>query len=158
MIPGRQYGTKGGTHRRDASGKVIGYRFDSFSVHLVTHLARTAGARIVWNTTHNDRGIEALRADALESGLDLTLFHDDPQTAYPGEMKFSGYAWSMTRLKAIRRWLAAHPEVTHWVALDDDPIRARNAIRIDFHSGITSVHVDKAMEILGVEAKKLVVV
>lgn len=157
MIPGRQYAAKGGTQRR-AGGALIGYRFDPSSVNLVTHLARTADARIVWNTTHNARGITQLTEDAVASGLDHQLFHADPQTEYPGEVKFSGYAWSMTRLKAIRRWLAAHPEVTHWVAFDDDPIRSKNAVRIDFQSGITSGHVDKAMAILGVDAPKLVVV
>lgn len=158
MIPGRQYGGKMGVQRRTGGG-LIGYLFDPFCVRMVTHLATTAGAKIVWNTTHNLRGINQITEDAVASGLDPALFHPTaPQTIYPGEQsKFGQLSWGVSRLKAIQRWTESQRDLTHWVALDDEPIKSKNAILIDFQAGITSGHIDRAMLILGVDAPKLAV-
>lgn len=162
MIPGRQYETKLGIKRRNKRGEMIGYRFDPFSVHLVTHLARTANAAIVWNTMHNQRGLSAITEDARASGLDETLFHETcPQTCYPAPLEpwkmSQGIIPGMTRISAITTWLTMHPKVTHWVALDDELIKHKNAILVDFEGGLTSGHIDRAMEILEVQAERLVV-
>ena len=40
-----------------------------------------------------------------------------------------------------------HPETTHWVALDDELIKHKNAIFVDFDAGLTSKEIDRAVKI-----------
>lgn len=157
LIPGRQYKTREGTHRYSRTGGLIGYRFDAFCVRIVSDLARTAAARIVWNTTHNARGLNQLMDDAQASGFDLSLFHEThPQTEYPGEQTFSGLFRGKSRLQSIRGWLSAHPEVTDWIVIDDERIRTPRLVHVSFDQGVTSKHYDRALDLLGVDAPRKV--
>lgn len=158
LIPGRQYETRRGTHRRGKDGKAIGYLFDPFCVKMVTHLAQTAGAAIVFNTMHNDRGIKALMADMAASGFDHALLHQtDPQTDFParGMSRAASFIGTYSRLKAITMWLDRNRGTTGWVALDDEKIAHPNAVLVDFEGGVSSRHVDKALDIFGVKEGKL---
>lgn len=54
-----------------------------------------------------------------------------------------------TRGDEIRAWLAAHPEVSAWVAVDDDVVDVGSFVRTDASVGLTDEDVERLAERLG---------
>lgn len=148
MIPGRQWRQGPEPHRWSKDGRRLGWRFDPECVWHISDLALRTKARIVWNSTHCQRGATALARDAVASGLRLDILHADSCTTYPGMTYLSPFSLPVTRLGAIRRWLMAHRGVEAWVVLDDEWLWSKNAVRVKYKHGITTREVDRAAEIL----------
>lgn len=151
LIPGRMYRTSRGTHRKDENCVVTGYHFDPVAVSMLHKICGETGAKIVWNTAHNARGLSDLWSDADANGLPRDLFHEDAQTAYPGgydKIPGSALLGSISRILAITRWLNEHPHTEAWVAIDDELIDTPRLIHIDFEMGMTVETYDLALSLL----------
>lgn len=68
----------------------------------------------------------------------------------------SGQGCAWTRGNQIVQWVEQHPEITDWVALDDDLLDSTlgdiqsHAIQTSAETGLRDVDVEKALRILGV--------
>lgn len=125
------------------------------TVAVLTELCVRTKAKIVFNTTHS-RSIpshgtmdEDIAGALVRHGFDAKHLHaSDRHTRYP----------DISRDQAVREWLARHPEVTKWVALDDakftdDP----RLILVDPDSGLTLRHLELAIEKLGGKAPLILI-
>lgn len=109
------------------------------TVAVLSRLCERTGAKIVFNSTHNDPWEWAPDiVDALvRAGLDRSHVHPThDRTAYP----------AVPRAQAAAEWLAAHPEVDDWIAFDDvafidDP----RLIWVDPEAGLHLGHLNKAL-------------
>jgi len=87
--------------------------------------------KIVVSSTWRKLGRAACDQLFEQNGIDPSHFHDDWAT--PTKM-------SATRTDEILLWLRDHPEVTTWVALDDEHLsweHLPNAIQCDLYDGFT---------------------
>jgi hypothetical protein len=117
---------------------------DPISIGLVRQLCRTAEAKIVVSSTWrlDDFVLHQLKL----AGFCHTDFHSDFRTA-----RLDGI-----RGKEVARWLEQHPEVTHYVCLDDDSdfLPGQNLVKTDGVNGISAENYYQALEYLGVEDKR----
>lgn len=89
-----------------------------------------SGAKVVTNSHHNNEynGVGSIKERLIEQGLKEEHFHEDHQTIYPNMRE---------RDTAVREWLARHPEVSEWLAIDDTPFLDENLILVNSDAGIT---------------------
>ena len=128
--------------------------FERLSPKCVTALQRildTTGAKVVvsstWRLYH---GLDGMRTILAEAGLRAEVVGVTPYLR--GEPNLSAPGWSRTvpRREEIAAWLAEHPEVTAWCALDDDPEAGpTNLIETDDRIGLTEANADAAITLLG---------
>ena len=104
------------------------WKYDYVAVCMLKSLAKNFGIKIVYNSSHNDLGPEYIRHQATLNSL-LQHLHEDFMTDFPRT--------TYKREEGIEKWLQAHPETTHWAAVDDFELALPNAIKIDFNIGIT---------------------
>ena len=112
---------------------------------IIKELQKKTAAVIVFNTTHNIpiEGIDDIKDIFIKNGMPKEAFHEDDRTQFP---HFT------TRLKAILDWLENHPEVTDWVALDDELFTNRDwLIHVDFNTGITPIHMNAVYKAFGMK-------
>lgn len=140
----KQYGS-----RRSKKAKQRGDIFDQFcpkAVKILNSILEETDAEIVvtstWRTycdleymqnLYTERGI-------IKSPIDFTLDLEnvwDPKDDF-NEYKDRDKLAAGIRVKEINWWLKDHPEVTHWVAIDDlDLSKAKNFVLCpDEHEGI----------------------
>ncbi|MGE0432178.1 MAG: HAD domain-containing protein [Planctomycetota bacterium] len=131
--------------------------FEASACGQLARLIEHSGARIVISSTwrYTDDASDLLRAHLATQGLrahDETPFVDDSAARFaatdPAMLRTHEPA-AVTRAYEIFRWLLAAPDVQSWVALDDlDLPIGVHLIRTTWECGLTSSHVDRAMEIL----------
>lgn len=137
MLPGRAYVLP-------ENNKVMPRSFDKIAVHSVLALLTRAPAKLVISSTWATMGRETFSEVLTENGIDPAFLHDDWMT--PRKM-------SSSRATEIKWWLEEHPEVTHWVALDDDPTvysLRPNGIQCHFNDGLLTGHFDQAKAVLDI--------
>jgi hypothetical protein len=121
--------------------------FPAIPIACMNALCERSGAKIVLNTTHNNPidGVPDIKVMLIRAGLKEEHFHVDSKTSYPNNTISGG-----RRMLAVNEWLEEHPEVTQWVAFDDEPFtNLENLILIDMDSGIHVGHLNQALGILG---------
>jgi len=109
------------------------------TVAVLSRLCERTGAKIVFNSTHNDQwdGVPDIVDALVAAGLDRSHVHPThDRTAYP----------AVSRAQAAAEWLAAHPEVDDWIAFDDvafidDP----RLIWVDPNAGLHLTHLNEAL-------------
>lgn len=117
--------------------------FPVTTVAVVNELCERTGAKIVFNTTHNRPFPDVPNIDAalVRHGLCESHLHPtDRHTNYP----------DIARDLAVKEWLARHPEVREWVALDD--VRCADddhMILVDGDAGLHVGHLNDAIHRLG---------
>lgn len=119
-------------------------QFPKTTLGAMNYLCRKSGAKIVLNTTHNTPANDApdIEVSLAAQGLNPDHFHDDLKTRYP----------ALPRDVAVKEWLAEHPGVD-WVAFDDVRFTEDDRlIWIDPDQGITTAHVNQALERWGIHA------
>lgn len=94
--------------------------FPETTVAVLKRMCENTGAKLVINSTHNtcieSREVDGFTIHTVEEtlkrnhGFTDDHFHPDSRTRYP----------AVNRLTAVTDWLALHPEVTDWVAIDDN--------------------------------------
>lgn len=105
--------------------------FDPCAASMLNKLIIESGAKIVisstWGMFGKQRCVELLR----DNGIDPSHLHKDWIT--PRKM-------SSARFHEIKWWLADHPEVTHYVAIDDENLNMEfvpNAVLCDGQEGFS---------------------
>lgn len=105
--------------------------FDPVAVSLVNKLIEDSGAKIVISSTWRFQGNEKITAVLSKNGIDPTHLHKDWETP----RKFTSQ-----RIHEIKWWLDDHPEVTHYVAIDDETLNIEfvpNAVLADAYEGLS---------------------
>lgn len=117
-------------------------QFDPLAVRMLNHLIALSGAKIVMSSAWAVGGYSYINRVLQENGIHPKHLHKDWIT--PRDGKYS-------RQEEIQRWLDKHPEVTHYAALDDDPVdRLPGGVQIDFEDGFRIADFRKAVKLLGV--------
>lgn len=118
-------------------------RFPATTIAALNELCSCSGAKIVFNTTHNDTWPEVadIEVAMVEQGLEPIHLHPtDLRTSYPAK----------PRAEAASEWLARHPEVERWVALDDARFTEdERLILVDPNGGLHLGHVNTALALFG---------
>ena len=95
----------------------VEFRLDNFNkkaVNILNDILKQTGAEIVvssdWkgHATLEELKEMYIKYGVIKSPIDITPNH-----------YFGRYELEMTRCSEIKDWLEEHPEVTHWVAVDD---------------------------------------
>ena len=105
--------------------------FDPVATSLVNALIAQSGAKIVMSATCRHKGLDFVRDLLLKNGIDPIHLHEDWSTP----CKMSSY-----RIHEICWWCDKHPEVTHYVAIDDeylDPEWVQCAVRCCTYEGFS---------------------
>ncbi len=89
-------------------------KFDPCAVGMVKELLKLSGAQIVISSCWKSSGKAACQNLLEINGIPSYHIHNDWRTTR-GE----------TRTQEIKNWLIDHPEVTHYVALDDELLDSR---------------------------------
>lgn len=117
------------------------------------------GARIVWSTTWRlRRNPWELDAWLHEHGLKAKSLDSTPDSARPLDGGL-GILTARPRSEEVAEWLRAHPEVTHWVTIDDDMGAALDPARHvqcedEKGGGLNQERADLAIRILGAEPER----
>jgi hypothetical protein len=124
-------------------------KFPATTIGAVNYLCKKSGAKIVLNTTHNisHDDVPDIEIALAEHGLNPDHFHEDIKTSYP----VNG------RGGAVAAWLSTHPGVD-WLAFDDARfIENDRLIWIDPDQGITTAHVNQALQQWGVQGAVILI-
>jgi hypothetical protein len=124
MIPVRAYWLPNQT-------KPIVSTFDPVAVSLVNNLLANSGAKLVISSSWRKQGFDEVMATLEKNGIDPKHVHEDWDTPW----KFSSQ-----RIHEIKWWLDDHPEVTHYVAIDDEGLEMSfvpNAVLADAYEGLS---------------------
>jgi hypothetical protein len=106
-------------------------RFDPCAVSMLNRLIGFSGAQIVISSTWGREGYETICEVLGRNGIDPALLHKDWVT--PRKM-------SSSRTMECKWWLNDHPEVTHYVAIDDEQLDydiLPCAVLADAHEGLS---------------------
>lgn len=117
-------------------------RFPETTVAVIRELCERTGAKVVFNTTHNVPipDVDDIHIALSKAGLDGAHYHADRHTLYP----------QIDRALAVKEWLARHPEVEDWIALDDVKFTTdERLIFVDSDSGVTIQHLNMGIDRLG---------
>ena len=117
--------------------------FPETTVAAINRLCSDSEAKIVFNTTHNRpfKDVPNIDDALVNHGLDPDHLHPtDRHTKYP----------DISRDLAVKEWLARHPEVEAWVAIDDVECAEKpNMILVDPDAGLHVGHLNQASMVLG---------
>lgn len=128
MIPLRAYGL--------STNKCPVDKFDPCATDMVMQLIEKSSSpeqqtKIVCSSTWGYQGLERFSKLLLDNHIPPTLLHDDWITP----RKMSSY-----RCHEVRWWLERHPEITHYVAIDDERLHEEfvpNAVLCDGYEGFS---------------------
>ena len=124
--------------------------FDPVAVAMVLHLVVKAPAKLVISSAWamHEGSLDRLIEDFAINGIRFSRYvHADWRTPRGGTLE--------TRSDEILAWLAKHPEVTHWTALDDEETPAPGGVLCDFTDGLLMRHFDQAGDLLGIDNRIL---
>lgn len=149
MIPGRSYTMPGQT-------KPLVSKFDPVAVGIINLFCSVKDYKIVLHTSWlRYNGEQETLDHCLAEGLLKKYFHEDC-------LCDGNEVWRFNR---VARWLDKHPEVTHYIILDDEPYAqnrdagvcehpkdmADHMILVDFEDGIITSTCNKMR---GMDAKR----
>ncbi len=124
MIPIRAYWLPNQT-------KPLVTMFDPVAVSLLNKLIEESGAYIVISSTWRNQGYDEIVATLTKNGIDPLYLHEDWAT--PQKL-------TSRRIHEIKWWLEDHPEVTHYVAIDDESLNidfVPNAVQCNSYEGFS---------------------
>ncbi len=124
LIPLRMYFSGNRPFANDPGSFV----YDPVAVAMINHLCEQFGAKVVFNTAHNENPPEIMFKQGHFNGF--KHLHDDIQTDYETLI-------SAGRHSSIKKWLEKHPEVTEWIVIDDVLVYEPRQILVDYTLGMT---------------------
>ena len=131
-------------------------RLDPVAVAMVNDICDKTGAKIVISSTwriETDRMDIVLQAAGVDSKHFFFKDHD------LGNFGFYTPRNGKNRGEEIAAWIDRHPEVTHYVILDDDSDfsdeQKKYHVKTDYINGMLYEHWQNALEILGVETNRI---
>lgn len=119
--------------------------FDPCAAAMLLRLLDDSGAKIVISSIWGQHGRERCEELLSKNGINPSYLHDDWIT--PRKM-------SSTRFHEIGWWIMNHPEVTHYVAIDDEDLPVdwiANAVLCDSAEGFSLRNFKECKLLLGVE-------
>jgi len=136
LVPGRAY--KSSTDECDLNGN---RPFDSMAVTMINRLIERSRAKVVISSAWSPIGKVRMQSLLKEQGLEFR-FHQD----------WTSFNREGNRRETIERWLARHPEIKKYVAIDDNPVIAplEGAVLVNFEDGFLLRDYRHACDILGV--------
>lgn len=105
--------------------------FDPCATGMLLKLLQESSAKIVISSTWGQFGKDRCEELLAKNGIDPSYLHEDWVT--PRKM-------SSARYHEIKWWLDKHPEVTHYVAIDDEDLPIdwiTNAVKCDGAEGFS---------------------
>lgn len=122
---------------------------DRACVALVNEICERTGAVIVISSSWRNylNGWQGVRDVLAKRGLTAEVIDNTPTM----DDRFKMNWFTGTRWDEINYWLTWHPDVTHWVVLEDaylDGIPPENLVRTTLSSGLTRDGAERAVEIL----------
>ncbi len=123
---------------------------DPYAVLMITQLAALSDAKIVisssWRNLSSDK--ESFETIFQDLGFDPGLLHDDWCTP-----TFAGT--KSLRENEIKDWIDRHPDVTHFISIDDEPLDLATHIQVCAENGLLHGNFNQALEFLGCGDKKI---
>lgn len=114
-------------------------KFDPVAVALLNEVIAKTGAKLVISSTWRKHGVEIVKPTLEENGISWKHVHADWMTTCKHD----------TRTGEIKSWLAKHPKVTHWAALDDEKLDLDgHSVKVSFEDGLLMEHYHKLLELL----------
>ena len=123
-------------------------KFDPCAVSLVNKLIEDSGAKIVISSTWAQNGLEKCQELFIDNHIPAYHFHEDWMTP----RKFTS-----ARTSEIRWWLEDHPEITNYVAIDDEQLDSEllpGFVQCDAYEGFSYRNYCEARLLLGVASKE----
>lgn len=136
LIPGRMYYRKEARYDTEKAC----FLYDPVAVDMLRTLCEKYGARIVFNTAHNEEKHEAMRYKARINGFE-DLLHEDCRTEF--------CVTNESRLGSCYQWIEKHPEVTEWIVIDDEKLNDPHQVHINFSVGMTIDNFFMAEQLFG---------
>jgi hypothetical protein len=122
-------------------------KWDPAAVANLRQIVAETGAQIVVSSSwrgYKDKAVESWqRMFACYDWKDAPVIGETPDL----NRMVNGIYVSKTRGDEVAEWLKHHPEVTHYVVIDDDA---------DFHSGQTCVFTDHRWGLTALEARQAI--
>jgi hypothetical protein len=116
--------------------------FDPIAVSMINRLLETSRAKIVISSSWADQGLGVITKAFSLNNISIKSLHEDWMTPRPnGEC-------NPNRVIEIVGWLNKHPEVTHYVAIDDMQMELKNLVKVTFHDGMLYKHMEMAAKFL----------
>lgn len=134
MVPRRAY-----LYNRDQGHTVT--KFDPCAVSMLLELLRESGAKIVISSTWRLKGYDRVVELLSDNGIGSGFLHEDWRTSMNG---------SLSRGEQVQGWLDSHPEVTHYVAIDDGTVEVDNFVWCSNQDGLLVDHFRQMAEFLGI--------
>lgn len=120
--------------------------FDPIAVAMINRLLDVSNAAIVVSSAWAKfEGYDAVVKTLGDNGISTSRLHDD--WTIPRGADSCGN----TREMEIKLWLAAHSEVTHYVAIDDIPMNLPGMVYVSLNDGMLYDHAFKAAALLDVK-------
>jgi hypothetical protein len=123
---------------------------DPYAVLMITQLAELADAKIVisssWRNLSRDK--ESFIPKFQHLGFDPALLHDDWCTP-----TFGGS--HPVREQEILDWVSRHPEVTHYITIDDEPLDLPTHIQVCAENGFLHSNFNQSLGHLGCDEEKI---
>lgn len=116
--------------------------FDPCAVAMLNRLIVLSDAKLVMTSTWSSKGYDVCKELLDKNGVEYD-FHEDWTT--PKKL-------TSTRVHEIQFWLSEHPEVTDWVALDDERLDVAyvpNLVQCDTYEGFSYRNFLEASKFLG---------
>lgn len=136
------------------------WELDNEKMEMVKHICDETGAKIVisssWRCSTLEQTIEYITQGQIERGHPLFIM---PEYVIDVTARIYGFKYGereehhrLPRGVEIDRWLLEHPDVSHYVILDDDSDmllkQKKNFIKTHSYRGISKRDVEKAIKIL----------
>ena len=128
------------------------YSFDPVACQALDTLCSYSGAKIVVSSTRAFKNPSSFRETSKlmsDAGLDPKHMHGD--WCIRDKNQWSRKGRQHKRGTLIRRWLAAHPEVTHYAIIDDENVFLPNFVKVSENDGILSAHFRKIAALLEID-------
>ena len=136
LIPMRMYYRN---HTRPHNGQ--SFIYDPVAVDMLRVICERTGAKVVFNTMHNENPADVMMYQAQVNGMAGIMYEPDPITSFAD--------LQIGRKFAIGHWLFQHPEVTEWIVIDDADIDTDRLVQVDFQTGMNINTFIKACELFG---------
>jgi hypothetical protein len=121
--------------------------YDPYAIGMIEWCATKANAQYVISSTWRGNGRGWIVSLLTENRISVDRLHPDWATPI--------FDKGSIRTLEILHWLAKHPEVTQWVAIDDmgDPKQLPNLIEVTEEEGFLYSHFEKMCKILKITAR-----
>lgn len=146
------------TNRLTALATGSPFELNPLVIRILNNICKASGVKIVCSSNragldHKDEVVGML----VRAGLDIENLHEDWSCCYQSTYKPEGQTPEEVRTNNIRRWLAEHPEVENYAAIDDLLLDMPNLVHVkDQNNGLLFDDVQRLCALLSVDLNDVV--